>query len=258
MEEAVIDQMTMPYLRMGCGEPLVLLHGFTESKEGWFKQFELANHYDLIIPDQRGHGHNRTLEGISIENLARDVIELLDLLNIESAHICGFSMGGAVAQEIYRQAPEKCQSLVLACTTFYLFYPLNKIFTTFITARKTILPTNLLKIITARSCFYSWNSENFEALEKCLKPNGKAMQVTMDALTKIDNRALLPKIDAPTLVICGKFDLLIPLWLQIDMHNQIPNSELVILNKAGHEAKIESAKEFNQNLRQFLGKHPIE
>jgi pimeloyl-ACP methyl ester carboxylesterase len=95
----------MPYLHFGNGAPLVLIHGLGEVKEGWQSQFELADQYELIIPDLRGHGECTKTEGISIPNFASDVIALLIELKIESAHILGLSMGGAVAQEIYRQAP---------------------------------------------------------------------------------------------------------------------------------------------------------
>jgi pimeloyl-ACP methyl ester carboxylesterase len=94
-----------PYLHFGNGAPLVLIHGLGEVKEGWQSQLELADQYELIIPDLRGHGECSKTEGISIPNFASDVIALLNELKIENAHILGLSMGGAVAQEIYRQAP---------------------------------------------------------------------------------------------------------------------------------------------------------
>ncbi|MCM2534277.1 alpha/beta hydrolase [Neobacillus pocheonensis] len=257
MEEVNVRNITIPYLRMGNGEPLVLIHGLSEGKEGWFKQFELANQYDLIIPDLRGHGNNRTLEGISIENFASDVLALLDLLNIESAHFCGFSMGGIVAQEIYRQAPERCRSLVFACSAPYFFDLLGKFTSKLFKTRSLLLSPVHRKLIVARSSFYSWDEENFVNLQKCLKPNDEGMFKSIDALVKVDNRSLLPKIMVPTLVIAARYDLLIPIMIPIYMHKKIPNSELVILQKSGHIAKIESAKEFNQILLHFLSKHPI-
>ncbi|MEH7306030.1 alpha/beta fold hydrolase [Neobacillus drentensis] len=255
MNEAVVSLIKMPFLRMGSGEPLVLLHGLSECKEGWFKQFELAKQYDLIIPDFRGHGSNTLLEGISIKNYASDVLGLLDFLNIESAHICGFSMGGVVAQEMYLQAPERCKSLVFACTTPYFFDGIGKIVGKLFKARSSILSAEQRKIIVERSCFYSWNKENFQDLEKTLKPNKEGMFKAIDALGEVDYRFFLSKIQIPTLVIAARYDLLIPLWIPIYMHKQIPNSEFAILNRAGHIAKLESAAEFNQKLLQFLMKH---
>src|SRR6478735_10307343 len=109
------------------GEPLVFIHGLGEVKEGWSNQFEFANQYDLIIPDLRGHGEYITAGEISIKNFAYDVISLLKELGIESAHICGLSMGGMVTQEIYRQAPEMCRSLMLVSTFHFVPKPLAKL-----------------------------------------------------------------------------------------------------------------------------------
>ena len=120
MEEAKWSKSGVPYLHLGRGEPLVLIHGLGEVKEGWQNQFELADQFELIIPDLRGHGACTKTDGISIQNFALDIIGLLKELGIENAHILGFSMGGAVAQEIYRQAPYLCRSLLLI-STFHFF-----------------------------------------------------------------------------------------------------------------------------------------
>ncbi len=247
----------MPFLRMGSGEPLVLLHGFSSCKEAWFKQFELANQYELIIPDLRGHGNNHTYEGISIVNFAKDVLTLLNFLNIESAHICGYSMGGIVAQEIYRQAPEKCKTLVFACTTPYFSNHLGGIFGQLIKMQSLLVPPFMRKMIAVRSCFKTWSMENVRHIEKCLKSNVKGMFKTIDAIVGVDNRSLLAEIKVPTLVIGARYDAIIPVTIPISMKKQIPDSDLVIFNKAGHLAKVEMAKEFNQALIHFISKHPI-
>ncbi|MEH7484897.1 alpha/beta fold hydrolase, partial [Neobacillus drentensis] len=171
------------------------------------------------------------------------------------AHICGFSMGGVVAQELYNQAPERCKSLVLACTTPYFFDVIGKIVGKLFKARSAILSAEHRKTIVERSCFYSWNKQNFQDLEKTLKPNIEGMFKAIDALVESDYRFLLSKIQVPTLVIAARYDILIPLWIPIYLHKQIPNSEFVILNKAGHIAKLEAAAAFNQKLLQFLRKH---
>ncbi|MFB7140736.1 alpha/beta fold hydrolase [Gottfriedia sp. NPDC056225] len=255
MYEAVVDQSKMPYLRMGKGEPLVLLHGLSSCKESWFKQFELSSHYDLIIPDFRGHGDNQTFEGVTIENFAKDVICLLEQLKIENAHICGLSMGGIVAQEIYRQAPEKCKSLILTCTTYSAFKPYSSPLFKYVKTRSQYLPTSLRKKITARSCFYSWNKENMDAIDYFYRPK-EGVPFAMDSIKNIEYRSLLPTIKVPTLIIGAQYDTLLPVWIQICMHEMIPNSELVILKNTGHAAKIESAKEYNESIKAFLSKHP--
>ncbi|WP_066252272.1 alpha/beta fold hydrolase [Neobacillus drentensis] len=245
----------IPYLRLGAGEPLVFLHGLGEVKEGWGNQFEFANQYDLIIPDLRGHGEYITPGEISIKNFAYDVISLLKGLGIESAHICGLSMGGIVAQEIYRQAPEMCRSLMLVSTLHFAPHHLGKLFTDF---RKNRSENKSLEDITERSakvCLYSWTKENIDSFSQFYKPNKEFFFKSMDACLKVNNITLLPTIKVPTLIIGGQYDSVIPVWVQLMMHKQIRHSEFVIFRNTGHIAKLEAKDEFNQVLWTFLNKH---
>ncbi|WP_236694922.1 alpha/beta fold hydrolase [Peribacillus butanolivorans] len=257
MKKTAVSKNEMPYLRVGYGESLILIHGLGEIKEGWGKQFELADQYDLIVPDLRGHGDNLRMDGITIKNFAKDILSLLDELKIESAHICGMSMGGIVVQEIYRQAPERCLSLILVSTFYHapaqfrtIFFPVRK-------ARALLLSSEEQKLMAAKTCLYSWNQENMEAFFKFYKPNKEAYVKSMEACLEIDNRSLLPKIKVPTLVIGCQYDSITPVWIQILMHEQIPNSDLVIFQKSGHIAKLEVTEKFNHTLRHFLNENGL-
>lgn len=254
--EKAISKVGMPYLRLGSGEPLILIHGLGEIKEGWEKQFELQDQCELIIPDLRGHGENEIIEEISLTNFASDVIALLDELNIENAHICGLSMGGIVTQEIYNLAPEKCKSIILTNTFHFApkFLENNIIFQTR-KARAQFLSPQQQRLISAKTCLYSWKKETVEEFLQFYKPNKTGYLKSMDAVLGFDNRALLPNIKVPVLILGCQYDTVTPIWLQILMHKLIPHSELVIFKNAGHIAKFEAAEEFNQTLRFFINKH---
>lgn len=255
MGELVNSYSGIPYLRFGVGEPLVFIHGLGEVKEGWSNQFEFADQYDLIIPDLRGHGEHKTTEEISIPNFARDIINLLKGLGIESAHICGLSMGGMVTQEIYRQAPEMCRSLMLVSTFHYAPKRLGKLFLKYRKARAETNTVRVQKDIAARVCLYSWTEENVENFYKYYKPNRESYFKSMEACLKVNNLALLPKIKVPTLVIGCQYDSVIPPWVQYCMHKQIRHSEFILFRNTGHIAKLEAKDEFNKVLRTFLNKH---
>lgn len=247
----------IPYLRFGAGEPLVFIHGLGEVKEGWKYQFELSNHYDLIIPDLRGHGEYQSPGEISIENFAFDVIQLLKSLEIESAHICGLSMGGMVAQEIYRHAPNMCRSLMLVSTFHYAPKHVGKLILNY---RKALLEKKspeALRERAAKICLYSWTKENIESFYQFYKPNHEYYLQAIQACLKVNNVSLLPKINVPTLIIGGLYDSITPVWIQYLMHKQIHHSEFVIFNNAGHIAKLEAKDAFNQVLRSFLMKHKM-
>ncbi|MDR4946147.1 alpha/beta fold hydrolase [Neobacillus cucumis] len=245
----------IPYLRFGEGEPLVFIHGLGEVKEGWANQFEFADQYDLIIPDLRGHGEYQRPGEISIKHFAEDIISLLKGLRIESAHICGLSMGGMVAQEIYRQAPEMCRSLMLVSTFHYVPETLGRIFLNYQKAHTENKSSDVLIKTAAKICLYSWSKDNLEKFYQFYKPNRKYYFKAMEACLKVNNLTLLPKIKVPTLIIGGQYDSVIPAWVQLLMHQQIPHSEFVIFRNTGHVAKLEAKDSFNRVLRNFLNKH---
>jgi 3-oxoadipate enol-lactonase len=245
----------IPYLRFGVGEPLVLIHGLGEVKEGWTNQFEFADQFDLIIPDLRGHGEYLTNEEISVPNFADDIISLLRELKIESAHICGLSMGGAVAQEIYRQAPKMCRSLILASTFHFGPKQLGKLYLKFRKDLAKLDFSDLQTDLAARLCLYSWKKENIDQFNQYFRPNKDYFYKSLKACLEVNNLCLLPQIKIPTLIIGGQYDSVLPTWIQLLMHKQICHSEFVIFRNAGHLAKLEAKDSFNLALRNFLNKH---
>ncbi|WP_462409032.1 alpha/beta fold hydrolase [Neobacillus sp. Marseille-QA0830] len=249
------DNVEIPYIRLGTGEPLVFIHGLGEVKEGWVRQFELADQYDLIIPDLRGHGEYKNPGDISIKNFAHDVIHLLNDLGIESAHICGLSMGGMVAQEIYRQAPGMCRTLMLVSTFHYAPKNLGELFVRYRRARALNKSAETIRETAAKVCLYSWSSENINTFYQYYQPNKDYYFQAMEACLNVNNLGLLPQIKVPTLIIGGQYDSVIPVWVQFLMHKQIRHSEFVIFRNTGHVAKLEAADAFNDVLRSFLLKH---
>jgi 3-oxoadipate enol-lactonase len=252
MYTATLRKLTLRCDRMGSGEPLVLIHGLGERKEAWVCQYALANSYDLIIPDLPGHGQSTPAEEVSIEAFARDTLELLDVLGVESAHICGLSMGGVVAQEMYRMAPDRCRSLILVNTFFcvpqLMRAPLYQLWTW----RANFLPPEWRMSLAAATCLVDWKSETLERFQHAMELNASTYRQTLEACLQVDNTELLPQIKVPTLILASDYDLLTPLWGQVMMHYLIPSSQMVILHCAGHMAKLEQPDEFNGKILEFL------
>jgi 2-succinyl-6-hydroxy-2,4-cyclohexadiene-1-carboxylate synthase len=101
----------------GVGPPLLLLHGFTGCAHAWDGvRSELRQHAQLIVPDLVGHGQSPSpadVAAYTLDACARDLVELLDSLDIERAHVLGYSMGGRLALHLAVSAPERIQSLLL-------------------------------------------------------------------------------------------------------------------------------------------------
>jgi len=104
---------------------VVLLHGLLASAGlNWFQVFEpLGRRFRVIAPDLRGHGRGlRSSKRFRLADCADDVAALMDELGVESAIVVGYSMGGPVAQLLWKQHPEKVDGLVL-CATGIQFVP---------------------------------------------------------------------------------------------------------------------------------------
>ncbi|MFZ7944251.1 alpha/beta fold hydrolase [Neobacillus sp. 19] len=253
MEKASVSKSGVPYLHFGNGEPLVLIHGLGEVKEGWQNQFELADQFELIIPDLRGHGECEKTDGISIQNFASDLIGLLKELKIENAHILGLSMGGAVAQEIYRQSPDHCRSLMLVST--FHFFPKKLKGLLFKNRKKkfeSVSAAGKQAEFLGRMALYSWNKDMMEIFCHYFRPKHPIFLESLKMCLEVNNRSLLPKINVPTLIIGGQYDSVLPVWIQACMHKLIPHSEFIIMRNTGHLAKLEAKDRFNLLLRRFL------
>ncbi|MEH7304867.1 alpha/beta fold hydrolase [Neobacillus drentensis] len=253
MEIAKTSKLGVPYLHFGKGDPLVLIHGLGEVKEGWEDQYELANHYELIIPDLRGHGECNKTDGISIKNFAIDILGLLKELKIETAHILGLSMGGAVAQEMYRQAPKCCRTLLLISSFHYFPKKLKSIL--YEPRKKLLEQISLSKEhseYASRMALYSWNKETVQKFDRIFQPKRQIFVDSLAACFEVNNLSLLPMVNVPTLIVGGQYDSILPVWIQVWMHQLIPHSEFIIMRNTGHLAKLEAKDRFNNLLKKFI------
>jgi len=106
------------YESHGQGEPLVLIPSTGFSAEAWKpSQLPLADSTNLIFHDPRGCGRSVAAQQVyTINQMANDVVALLDHLNIPSAHLCGHSMGGRIALELAVNFPGRVKSLIMAAS----------------------------------------------------------------------------------------------------------------------------------------------
>src|ERR1700742_1627934 len=114
-----VNGVNIAYAVHGSGPPLVLVMGYRLNSTAWPANFiaQLAQRFTVITLDNRGTGlSDKAVTGYAIANVARDVRGLLDELQVEQAHMLGYSMGGAIAQEFIRQFPDRVSGLVLCAT----------------------------------------------------------------------------------------------------------------------------------------------
>jgi 3-oxoadipate enol-lactonase len=98
---------------------LVLLHGWTATADlNWFRAYDaLTESFGVVTFDHRGHGTGlRSRKGFKMADCADDAVAVMDALGLSDAIICGYSMGGAVAQLVWQRHPSRVRGLVLCAT----------------------------------------------------------------------------------------------------------------------------------------------
>ena len=111
--------VSLRYEVTGKGPPLCLIIGYRLHGAAWPQVFveNLARHFSVLTFDNRGTGQSeKAAHGYGLDVMAADVAGLLDGLGWSSAHVLGFSMGGAIAQELAIRTPERVNRLVLFAT----------------------------------------------------------------------------------------------------------------------------------------------
>lgn len=116
------DGVRLRYREAGRGEPVVLLHGYTQRLEGLNQLADsLSGSFRVIVPDQRGFGESSKFSDPARfgRKMGDDVVALLDELNIRRAHLVGHSMGALVAAHVAARHPDRTASLGLIAGPFY-------------------------------------------------------------------------------------------------------------------------------------------
>ena len=263
-----VGDIAVAVQEFGEGEPLLVINGTSQSLGFWTDLAQAwAGRYRVITYDLRGMGASERGAGeISVGSLAADAIGLLEALGVERAHVLGYSLGSAVAQEVALRAPERVGSLVLYCTwartdgfqramMVGLAYPWKA--------------GDLTSALSALGVAFSpqlLDSPDFGALIEQLLPLFPSTEAQIrttaeqwDADLAHDTLDRLGEITAPTLVIAGEQDLLTPPWHGRQVAEAIPGARLEMFTGPGssHALGVERAEEFVPLVAGFLAQHSL-
>ncbi|GBC77266.1 Putative non-heme bromoperoxidase BpoC [bacterium HR08] len=250
------------YEAHGAGAPLLLIAGLGVGSWIWYKQVPaFSRHFRTIVFDQRGIGASELGETpVTIRTLAEDAAALLRELGIERAHVLGASMGGFIAQELALAHPELIHRLVLACTSFG--GPQHVPAAPEIT-RAFLSPEGLNTEERARAGlpiaftarFLAERPDDVEDLirRRLAHPvSEQTFLAQIQAVMAFDAADRVSAIRAPTLIITGDEDVLIPPENSRNLAARIPGARLAIIEGAGHAVFIEQAEAFNRLVLDFL------
>ena len=260
MPKASIGDAEIYYEESGRGEPLLLVPGLSGQGSFWSPQVvDLARDFRVVIHDHRGAGqstHSRIT--YSVEQMADDVLKLMDALRIETAHFVGHSTGGAIGQVIALDHPRRLRSLVLSATWAGPDPYFRRVFE----SRKEVLQTLGLEAYLRASALFlmppAWVSANDRVLTEQHRAAlaGAApievMTSRIDAIVRHDRRARLGDIRVPTLVIVAQDDMITPRFYSDELASRVPGAKLVVLDGGGHFAPVAAADSYNRAVGGFL------
>jgi 3-oxoadipate enol-lactonase len=261
MPRVQAGEIMMHYEVYGDGPPLVLLMGLGCPGSLWWLQVEaFAEHYRVIVPDNRGVGQTDKPAGeYSTAMMADDTAHLLTALGMPRAHVLGMSMGGAIAQQIALRHASMVDHLILACT-FCQTSPYGE--ETFAVWRlvaagagmEALSRLLLWQSVTPR--FYSAYPDRVTKLGELFAVHPQPLAAYLrqhGACAQHHTTDQLPRIQAPTLVLAPERDILTPVGSMKLIHQQIPGSYCVVLPRSGHGFMWEIPPQFNTAVLEFLG-----
>jgi len=243
----------------GSGEPMLLIMGLGYASCMWHRTRPvLSAAYRTLAFDNRGVGQSDVPPGpYSIAAMASDAAAVLDATGISRAHIFGVSMGGMIAQEFALQYPQRVQSLILGCTaaggpTALLAEPAVLVT---LQAISSMSPEQAAEVVvpfiydpgTPRRLIdedIATRSPWFATKEGYL--------AQLQAIIGWESFSRLPRITAPTLVIHGKTDRLVPAGNGEIIAARIPGAQLVLLDRAGHLFSTDQTEAAHRALLEFL------
>jgi pimeloyl-ACP methyl ester carboxylesterase len=269
----------MPYIRAGevtlyyklegpaSGEPVIFISGLGADWTNWNFQLPVfSQNYLCLVFDNRDAGLSETLPDASytVQSMARDTVELAYALGLDYAHYVGHSMGGAIAQEIAINYPERMASLTLV-STFSRLEPLGLTILKDIGPLNTLAENGFLSEIVAPFSF-NIKSLNDQLLVRLIQEQGRGpfMPPTdgykrqLRAIMMQDTRAdRLAGIKVPTLALAGEDDMVTPVSGMQKIAQSIPAALLFTFPKTGHAPHAEYPADFNRMLQTHLAANPI-
>ena len=260
-----VDDAEIAWSSVGDGPPVVLIMGLGGWSGDWGTYFPslLAKTHRVILLDNRGTGTSSRPPGpYTLEQLAHDVVAVIDELAGGRAHVLGISMGGMIAQHLALDHPRVVEKLVLVsthCGGSRALLPMPHILPALFHAPDTP-PAVAVRARLAAIAAPGWAEKNPELLDERLNHAMRAptpvrtFRAQLDAIMRADRYARLDEIDADTLVIHGDADALVPYANGQLLARRIHGAELYTLKGVGHLPMWEAPDETARVITAFLGR----
>jgi 3-oxoadipate enol-lactonase len=255
--------LRLRYERAGAGQPVVLLHGLSNHCLAWASQLDAlaAAGWEAILPDLAGHGRSDAVATTTTtQDLAADVVALLDVLEIPAAPVCGLSLGGMVAQQLLVDYPDRISAALIASAGPNLTFP---------GADQVIASWNAIWLGSdgpRRRLEATWEGLASEAYRT--SPHGQAFYTSWwnllggvsgqslasvaTGLLSFDVTTTLATVRVPVLAVAGEHDrLAVPPMVQ-QVAAKVPGARVAVIDDVQHLVNQERPDRFNELLLDLL------
>lgn len=248
------------YETHGKGPPVLLVAGLGGVATFWERHVEaFAQRFTVILHDHRGCGrssHSRI--SYSVDQMASDVVQLMDDLAVDKAHYVGHSTGGAIGQVLALDYSARIGRLVLSSTLPAADLYVQRLFDVRSEALEKLGGKFYGKLGNLVLYPPWWLAQNIQTLENAQTRSEmpatppEIVSNRIAAVMRHDRNRDLPNIAHPTLVCCARDDAVTPAYLSEALAHAIPNARLVILPTGGHFYNHVFPSEFESLVVNFL------
>jgi len=263
MPRISIGDCHLYYERHGAGFPVLFISGLTGLGSYWRDQVPVfARGFEVVLHDHRGVGQSDlSRTAYTVDRMAGDVVQLMDALGIARAHVVGHSTGGAIAQILALEHPQRLASVVIAAS----WTKADAYFRRLFALRREILarlgPAAYLQAATLLlypGFWISRNNERLRQLEAQLLATFAPPEIVIsriDAILAFDRSSELSRIRTPALIVAAQDDIVTPPYFSEELARLIPGAEVKFFPQGGHCFSQVLSREFNQAVLPFLGAH---
>lgn len=267
-----VDGVRTHYVECGRGPTVILLHGLSASLWNWWRTIPtLADRYHVVAYDLKGFGNSVAARGqYTAESCATQLVGLMNHLHVDRAALVAHSMGTRVALASALLHPDRVRALVLTSPSCYpqtagrpvslMVLPgIGELYTSWAFSRPlpTLVRSTLRGCMHPRSTLHDddvyWNmragSERAHQIGRVYLGYGRHMRFHKP--WHLARR--YSEIQAPTLIISGDSDRLVPVQHPQQLAHAIAHARLELWPHTGHLPHVEHADRFNRTLRAFLG-----
>lgn len=233
-----VEGLRVSYQEAGQGYPVVLVHGLSGSWRWWVRNIPaLAQRYHLYLVDLPGFGSMRhARKHFALQQAADWLYHWMQAVGIERCHLIGHSMGGYISIRLAAAHPDLVSRLVL------------------VSPAVNLQPGTVLDYLNPLAVTIKHVSARFLLILSydALRAGPGMLLRTARALLSQEQLRDYNAIKAPTLLVWGENDTLVPLSLGYVLQGEISNARLLLLHHSGHVSMYECANEFNKEVITFL------